>query len=104
MNALIFHARAYSFTGKDGRLVTGNSVSYLEDMEPATGPDESGLAPMTLRATDEAIAELTRAKLPAIFSVRIGRRAGRDGKPDSFITEAKLVRPVPVESLLGPSK
>ncbi len=104
MNALIFYARAYDFVGKDGKQVVGNSVSYLEEMEPMTEPNERGLAPMSVKATDEGIKAILAAKLPARFSVEIGRRAGRDGKPDSFITQAKLLAPVAVEALVGPSK
>lgn len=104
MNALVFHARGYNFTGKDGRQVIGNSVSYLEAMDPVRAPDEQGLPPMSIKATDDALGELLKAQLPALFSIEVGRRAGRDGRPDSFITSAKFLRPVPVDGLLGLAK
>lgn len=101
MKALIFHARAWDFAGKDGGQVIGNSVSYLEDMMPATDPNEAGLAPMSVTAEDAALVEVLKAKLPALFDIEIGRRAGRFGKPASFLTRAKFIAAVPVESLLG---
>ena len=104
MNALVFHARHYSFTGKDGQPVVGNTVSYLEEMEPVSTSNESGLAPMTVSATDAALVEILRAKLPAIMNVEIGRRPGMRGRPESVVTAAKLVRPVPLEGLLGLGK
>lgn len=104
MKALIFHARAWDFPGKDGSQVIGNSVSYLEDMLPATEPNEAGLAPMSLTAEDAALAEVLKAKLPALFDIEIGRRAGKFGKPASFLTRAKFLQSVPVEALLGASK
>lgn len=104
MNVLIFYARAYDFTAKDGKRVTGNVVNYLEEMDSLEAPDERGLMPMDTKAEPEALAGILAAKLPALFDVQIGRRAGRDGKPESIIKTAKLMRPVPVEGLLGPSK
>lgn len=104
MKALIFHARAWDFAGKDGGQVVGNSVSYLEDMPPATDPNEVGLAPMSIQAEDSALVDVLKAKLPALFDIEIGRRAGKFGKPASFLTRAKFLQPVPVEALLGSSK
>ena len=104
MKALVFHARAWNFPGKDGSPVIGNAVSYLEDMLPATDPNEAGLAPMSVTAEDAALAEVLKAKLPALFDIEIGRRAGKLGKPASFLTRAKFLQSVPVEALLGSSK
>ena len=73
-------------------------------MDPFAEPNEVGLAPMTCSATDDGLEPILRAKLPAVFDIEIGRRAGRDGKPASFITSAKLLRPVPVDGLLGLGK
>lgn len=105
MHVLIFHARAWSYnSAKDGHLVEGNALSYLEDMPPAVEPNEAGLCPMTLSASKEVAGDVIKAKLPAMFDVDMGRRAGRDGKPETFLTRAKFIRSVPVEALLGPSK
>ena len=104
MNVLIFYARAYDFTGKDGKHVSGNIVNYLEEMDPLEGPEERGLRPMDCKAEPEALPVILGAKLPALFEVVFGRRPGRDNKAESFIRTAKLVRPVPVEGLVGPSK
>ena len=101
MKALIFHARAWSFPGTDGRQVEGNGVSYLEDMPPAAEPNEVGLAPMQVEALDEAFADVIKGKLPALFDVEIGRRPGRKGKPESVLLRAKFLSAVPVEALLG---
>ena len=101
MKALIFHARAWSFAGTDGRQVEGNAVSYLEDMLPAAEPNEAGLAPMQVASVDEAFADVVKGKLPALFDVEIGRRPGRKGKPESVLLRAKFLSAVPIESLLG---
>lgn len=101
MKALIFHARAWDFQGKDGGQVIGNSVSYLEDMMPISEPNESGLSPMSVPAEDAALAEILKAKLPALFDIEIGRRAGRFGKPASVLVQAKFLSSVPVAALLG---
>lgn len=101
MKALIFHARAWSFAGTDGRQVEGNSVSYLEDMLPAAEPNEAGLAPMQVAAFDEAFAHVVSAKLPALFDVDIARRPGRKGKPESVLVGAKFLSSVPIQTLLG---
>lgn len=105
MKILIFHARAWSFADKaTGRQIDGNAVSYLEDMLPVVEPNERGLAPMQIEALDEAFAQVVAADLPALFDVELKRRAGSKGKPATFLTGAKFLRSVPVETLLGAVK
>ena len=101
MKALVFHARAWDFVGRDGGTVKGNAVSYLEDMQPATDPNEAGLAPMQVEALDQAFADVLSSKLPALFDLDIGRRPGRKGKPESVLVGAKFLSSVPVQALLG---
>lgn len=101
MKALIFHARAWDFVGKDGGQVKGNAVSYLEDMLPASDPNEAGLPPLQVSADDQAFSDVVSSKLPALFDVDIARRPGRKGKPESVLIAAKFLSSVPVQSLLG---
>lgn len=101
MKALIFHARAWDFQGKDGGQVIGNSVSYLEDMTPIADPNEAGISPLSVPAEDAALVEVLKAKLPALFDVEIGRRPGRFGKPASVLVQAKFLSSVPMSALLG---
>lgn len=101
MKALIFHARAYSFTGTDGRLVEGNTVSYIEDMPVSADPNEAGLPPQSVPALDEALADVLKGNLPGLFDIDMGRRPGRRGKPESVLTRAKFLSSVPVSALLG---
>lgn len=101
MKALIFHARAYSFTGRDGSLIEGNTVSYIEDMPVSENPNEAGLPPQTVPALDEALADVLQGKLPGLFDIDMGRRPGPKGKPETILTRAKFLSPVPVANLLG---
>ena len=101
MKALIFHARAWDFVGRDGGAVKGNAVSYLEDMQPATDLNEAGLPPMQVEAIDQAFSDVVSSKLPALFDLDISRRPGRKGKPESVIVGAKFLSSVPVQTLLG---
>lgn len=101
MKALIFHARAWDFVGRDGGQVQGNFVSYLEDMPPVSDPNEAGLPPMQVEAADQAFADVVSSKLPALFDVDIARRPGRKGKPESVLVSAKFLSSVPVQSLLA---
>lgn len=105
MKVLIFHARAWAFTDKErGSEVVGNAISYLEDMPPVAEPNEVGLAPMQVPALDEAFADILKSKLPALFDVDFGRRAGSKGKPATFLVRANFLKSVPIEGLLGASK
>jgi hypothetical protein len=101
LKALIFHARAWDFVGRDGGAVKGNSVSYLEDMPPATDSNEVGLPPMQMEAFDQAFSDVVSSKLPALFDLDVVRRPGRKGKPESVIVGAKFLSSVPVQTLLG---
>jgi len=100
---IIFHARSYDFTGTDGRAVSGNNVSYLEEMEPTRAPTESGLLPMSVTADGPVLEALVKCELPALVDVEFGRRAGRRGRPESILTKAAFVEPVPIAGLLRKS-
>lgn len=105
MKALVFSARKHDFVDeKTGRQVVGNSISYLEDMPPFKEPNRIGLSPMSVPALDEALAEVFKAELPAIFDFDFGRRADAKGKPVTTVTRAKLVSLVPITTLLSPGK
>lgn len=105
MKALVFAARKHDFLDeKTGRQVVGNSISYLEDMPPYQEPNRIGLAPMAVPALDDALAEVFKTELPAIFDFDFGRRADAKGKPVTIVTRAKFVSLVPIHTLLNPGK
>lgn len=101
MKALVLHARKYSFTGRDGKAVEGNSISYLEYFDPYDLDDEKGIPPYTVVAEDSCLGDLLSAPLPAVCDIRVARRPGRGGKPESVITACKMVKSWKLEDTLG---
>lgn len=97
---LVLHVRPYDFESDDGRRISGASVTYLDLSDgpiPSQGPDERGVAPLTITTTVDAAQGIVQA--PGLYDLRFTQRRGKAGRPVLTLADAQLVRQVNLSEL-----
>jgi len=127
-NVLVIGVRAYSFVDeKDGRVIEGCTVSYVDPFMADDSGDRSGLAVMNATgstslyrafsspsstpqgegasipsAPSPAPSSLPTAapgRVPGVFQLQWAMRPGKGGRPVSVLVGAEFVKPVDIAKI-----
>ena len=93
MKYLVLSAKPYEFTSKDGNLVKGMSVSYIQKKQ-SSRDNEFGHPPFIINSQIEDFKKDDLKNIPGIFDMEFEQVVGKDHKPALMLTDMLFVAPI----------
>lgn len=93
MKYLVLSAKPYEFNSKDGNLVKGMSVSYIQK-KPSSRENEFGHPPFIINSQIEDFNKDYLKNIPGIFDMDFEQVVGKDHKPALMLTDMEFVAPI----------
>lgn len=93
MKYLVLSAKPYEFNSKDGNLVKGMSVSYIQK-KPSSRENEFGHPPFIINSQLEDFKQDDLKQIPGIFDMDFEQVVGKDHKPVLMLTGMEFVAPI----------
>ena len=98
MKYLVLSVKTYEFSSKDGNLVKGISVSYIQK-KPSSRSSEFGHPPFIINSQSlEGFNKEDFEKVPGIFDMDFEQVVGKDHKPTLILTGMEFIDPVDFNS------
>lgn len=93
---LIISADKWEFPDeKTGEIRKGATIQYVSDYREDTD-DSVGFKPIKTSVKDEVFDAIKKAGAPAMYSLDVRSRPGKDNKPTLSIVSAKFVKQVKI--------
>ena len=93
MKYLVLSAKPYEFNSKDGNLVKGMSVSYIQKKQ-SSRDNEFGHPPFIINSQIEDFKQDDLKQIPGIFDMDFEQVVGKDHKPALVLTGMEFVAPI----------
>lgn len=100
MKCLVLSAKPYEFSSKDGSLVKGISVSYI-NKKPSSRENEYGNPPLIINSQSlENFNFEEFSHIPGVFDMEFEQVTGKDHKPAIILTGMELINAVDLGSFI----
>lgn len=93
MKYLVLSAKPYEFNSKDGNLIKGMSVSYIQKKQ-SSRENEFGNPPFIINSQLEDFNKDDLKQIPGIFDMDFEQVVGKDHKPALMLTGMEFVAPI----------
>jgi hypothetical protein len=101
MKYLVLAAKPYEFSSKDGNLIKGVSVSYIQK-KPSSRANEFGHPPFIINSQSlDGFSKEDFKQIPAIFDMEFEQVTGKDHKPALVLTGMEFVAPIDLASFFS---
>lgn len=94
MKYLVLSAKPYEFNSKDGNLIKGISVSYIQK-KASSRENEFGHPPFIINSQSlDGFNKDDFKQIPGIFDMEFEQVTGKDHKPALVLTGMEFVAPI----------